>query len=142
MGTATNEIDIDRPADDVWKVVRDFGGLAEWMPGIEKCRVEGNSDAAVSLVKAWDAVTRWIYEPANKPELLAIAKKTMGATDKSAEAVYKLHVDAKSVSPSLRINEKYMQQFVENQKKAGAEGLPSDAMKYVDSSMVDKALKA
>ena len=27
MGTATNEIDIDRPADDVWKVVRDFGGL-------------------------------------------------------------------------------------------------------------------
>jgi len=42
MGTATNEIDIDRPADEVWKVVRDFGGLAGWMPGIESCRVEGN----------------------------------------------------------------------------------------------------
>jgi carbon monoxide dehydrogenase subunit G len=42
MGSATNEIDINRPADDVWKVVRDFGGLAEWMPGIESCRVEGD----------------------------------------------------------------------------------------------------
>src|SRR5438552_2126305 len=42
MGSATNEIDIDRPADDVWKVVRDFGGLAAWMPGIDSCRVEGD----------------------------------------------------------------------------------------------------
>jgi NitT/TauT family transport system substrate-binding protein len=100
------------------------------------------SPDAVSLIKAWDAVTKWIYEPSNKPELLAITKKTMGASDKSADAVYALHVTAKSVSPSLRINEKYMQQFVENQKKAGAESLPADAMKYVDGSLVDKALKA
>jgi carbon monoxide dehydrogenase subunit G len=42
MGTATNEIDIDRSADEVWKLVRDFGGLAGWMPGIDSCRVEGN----------------------------------------------------------------------------------------------------
>ena len=42
MGSATNEIDIDTPADEVWKVVRDFGGLAGWMPGIETCRVEGD----------------------------------------------------------------------------------------------------
>src|SRR5262245_6498528 len=42
MGTATNEIDIDRPADEVWRLVRDFGGLSGWMPGIDSCRVEGN----------------------------------------------------------------------------------------------------
>ena len=41
MGSATKEIDIARPADDVWEVVRDFGGLAAWMPGIDSCRVEG-----------------------------------------------------------------------------------------------------
>jgi hypothetical protein len=42
MGGATNEIDIERPADDVWKVLRDFGALAAWMPGIDSCRVEGD----------------------------------------------------------------------------------------------------
>ena len=42
MGSATNEIDIARPADDVWAMVRDFGGLAAWMPGIDSCRVEGD----------------------------------------------------------------------------------------------------
>lgn len=42
MGSATNEIDIERPADDVWKVVRDFGGIGAWMPGIDSCRVEGD----------------------------------------------------------------------------------------------------
>src|SRR5207248_1258508 len=104
--------------------------------------VDSNADTAVNLMKAWDSVTRWIYEPANKAEIIAISKKTMGASDKSAEAVYNLHVVAKSVPQTLRINEKYMQQFLENQKKAGGENLPSDAMKYVDSSLVDKALKA
>ena len=100
-----------------------------------------NAETAMNLMRAWDAVTKWIYDPANKAEILAMSKKTMGATDKSAEAVYNLHVTAKSVPQSLRINEKYMQQFLENQKKAGGENLPTDVMRYVDNSLVDKALK-
>jgi NitT/TauT family transport system substrate-binding protein len=102
---------------------------------------ESNSELAVNLIRMWDAVTKWIYDPANKADVLAISKKTMGANDKSAEAVYNLHVVGKSVPQNLKINEKYMQQFVENQKKAGAENMPSDPMKYVDSSLIDKALK-
>ena len=42
MGKARAEIDIDRPADDVWAVVGDFGGIAGWMPGIESCKVDGD----------------------------------------------------------------------------------------------------
>ncbi|HEV7662781.1 MAG TPA: ABC transporter substrate-binding protein [Chloroflexota bacterium] len=101
---------------------------------------QGNADTAANFVRAWDGLTRWIYDAANKDEVLAIAKKTMGANDKSALAVYNLHVSSKSVSPVLRINEKYMQQFIDNQKKTGAEGLPADAMKYVDSSLVTRVL--
>jgi hypothetical protein len=41
MGSATNEIDIAKPAAEVWEVVRDFGGLAAWMPGVDSCRVDG-----------------------------------------------------------------------------------------------------
>jgi NitT/TauT family transport system substrate-binding protein len=108
----------------------------------KKSWYDGNAETATGLLKAWDSVTKWIYDPANKSDLLMINKKTMGATDKSAEAVYNLHVTSKSVSQNLRINEKYMQQFVENQKKTGGENLPTDPMKYVDSSLVDRALKA
>jgi ABC-type nitrate/sulfonate/bicarbonate transport system substrate-binding protein len=101
---------------------------------------QANAELAANFLRAWDAITRWIYDPANKAELLAIAKKTMGGTDAGAEGVYTLHVTAKSVSQNLRINEKFMQQFIDNQKKVGAENLPTDAMKYVDSSLVAKTL--
>ena len=43
MGSGTAAIDIDAPADQVWTVVGDFGGIDAWMPGIETCRVEGEN---------------------------------------------------------------------------------------------------
>jgi carbon monoxide dehydrogenase subunit G len=42
VGKARAEIDIDKPADEVWAVTGDFGGLGNWMPGIESCVVEGD----------------------------------------------------------------------------------------------------
>jgi carbon monoxide dehydrogenase subunit G len=42
MGKARAEIEISRPADEVWAVVGDFGGIGEWMPGIESCDVVGD----------------------------------------------------------------------------------------------------
>ncbi len=41
MGEAHTEITIDRPADDVWAKVGNFGELA-WMPGIETCELDGD----------------------------------------------------------------------------------------------------
>src|SRR6266568_7319324 len=101
---------------------------------------QANPEVAANFLRAWDAITRWIYDPANKAELLAIAKKTMGGTDAGAEGVYNLHVVSKSIPQNVRINEKLMQQFVDNLRKVGAENLPTDAMKYVDSSLVAKTL--
>jgi len=40
MGEARSETTIDRPADEVWATVGDFGGLT-WMPGVETCELEG-----------------------------------------------------------------------------------------------------
>jgi len=42
MGQARAEIDIDRPADEIWAVVGDFGGIGAWMPGIESCVLDGD----------------------------------------------------------------------------------------------------
>jgi carbon monoxide dehydrogenase subunit G len=42
MADGKAELSIDRSPDEVWKVVREFGGLDEWMPGVESCTVEGD----------------------------------------------------------------------------------------------------
>lgn len=42
MASGQAEVSIDRSPDDVWKLLRDFGGIAEWMPGVETCVVDGD----------------------------------------------------------------------------------------------------
>jgi carbon monoxide dehydrogenase subunit G len=42
MASGKAEISIDRSPDDVWKLLREFGGLAEWMPGVDSCSVDGD----------------------------------------------------------------------------------------------------
>jgi carbon monoxide dehydrogenase subunit G len=42
MGKGRAEIDIDGSADAAWAVIGDFGGIGDWMPGIDSCRVEGD----------------------------------------------------------------------------------------------------
>lgn len=42
MADGKAEVSVDASPDEVWKLVRDFGGLAEWMPGIESCTVDGD----------------------------------------------------------------------------------------------------
>ena len=103
---------------------------------------QGNAEVAANFLRAWDAVTKWMYDPANKTELLEIAKAAFGGTEQANERVYQLHITGKSVAENLRITEKGMQQFLDNLKKAGVENLPSDAMKYVDNSLVAKVLNA
>ena len=36
------------PPDEVWEKVGDFGGIAEYFPGIESCRLEGD-DRVIGL---------------------------------------------------------------------------------------------
>nr|BFE78952.1 SRPBCC family protein [Planobispora longispora] len=34
---------INAPADEVWDYLRDFGNLAEWLPGLTSCEIEGGT---------------------------------------------------------------------------------------------------
>ncbi len=42
MTTETARIDIAKPADEVWALVGEFGGLDGWMAGVDSCTVEGD----------------------------------------------------------------------------------------------------
>jgi carbon monoxide dehydrogenase subunit G len=41
MGEARAEITIDRPADEVWAKIGNFGEMT-WMPGVETCELDGD----------------------------------------------------------------------------------------------------
>jgi carbon monoxide dehydrogenase subunit G len=42
MASSKAEASINRTPNDVWNVVRDFGGLADYMPGIDSCTLDGD----------------------------------------------------------------------------------------------------
>jgi carbon monoxide dehydrogenase subunit G len=42
MASGKSEASIDCPPNDVWSLVRNFGGLADYMPGIESCTLDGD----------------------------------------------------------------------------------------------------
>src|SRR5262245_33809027 len=103
MGTATNEIDIDQSADEVWKVVRDFGGLAGWMPGIESCRIEGNDrilemmgmELTESLVRCDDDGRTLVYSITKSPMPVEHHEATIAVTptgDSTSHVTYTVDV--------------------------------------------------
>ena len=54
---------------------------------------QGTPEVAVNFVRAWDAITKWLYDPANKQEVLAITKKTIQVADGPAQHAYDRHIE-------------------------------------------------
>jgi carbon monoxide dehydrogenase subunit G len=42
MASGKAEASIAKSPDEIWKVLSDFGGLADYMPGIDSCTVDGD----------------------------------------------------------------------------------------------------
>ena len=42
MPELTHSVSINRSPDDVWKLVADFGAIADWFPGMSSSRLEGD----------------------------------------------------------------------------------------------------
>jgi hypothetical protein len=42
MADGKVEVKIERSPDDVWALIGDFGGLGDWMPGIDSCELDGD----------------------------------------------------------------------------------------------------
>ena len=40
MSSAEATVSVSRPPDAVWAVAGDFGGLDQWMPAVDSCRLE------------------------------------------------------------------------------------------------------
>ena len=42
MEQGKSEVSIERSPDDIWKLIREFGALADYMPGVETCTLDGD----------------------------------------------------------------------------------------------------
>jgi hypothetical protein len=49
MADGKAEVKIASAPDKVWELVGDFGGLAEWMPGIDSCELDGDIRALQTM---------------------------------------------------------------------------------------------
>jgi carbon monoxide dehydrogenase subunit G len=49
MASGSTETDIAREPAAVWEIVREFGGLDRWMPGIDACEVEGDDRVLATM---------------------------------------------------------------------------------------------
>jgi hypothetical protein len=48
MGEARAETRIDRPADEVWATIGNYGDLS-WMPGVDTCELDGENDRILGM---------------------------------------------------------------------------------------------
>jgi len=42
MAHGQSEVSVERSPDDIWKLIREFGALADYMPGVESCSLDGD----------------------------------------------------------------------------------------------------
>jgi carbon monoxide dehydrogenase subunit G len=128
MGKATSEIDIDRSADEVWKVVGDFGGLAGWMPGIEKCTVTddvrtvetGGMEIGEQLVARDDAQRTISYSIVSGPAPVDTHQATITVTPSGSGSHVTYEVEATPDSMVEMLNGIYAQSL--DALKAHVEG--------------------
>jgi hypothetical protein len=45
------EEEVDARPDQIWQLVREFGGLMKWNDGIDSCKVEGSGVGSVRTIK-------------------------------------------------------------------------------------------
>lgn len=92
MASGSAEISIAKSPDDVWKVVGDFGGLAEWMPGMDACELDGDIrnirtmglDIQEQLRERDDAERRISYAIVQSPMPLQLHLATITVTPEGA----------------------------------------------------------
>lgn len=58
MAQARVQKEVAATAAQVWEVVRDFGAVQRWSPGLTSCEVDGEGIGAVRTIKLGDMVIR------------------------------------------------------------------------------------
>jgi len=106
--------------------------------------LKSNRGEGVKFLKGMIEATRWLYDPKNKEEALAIYMKILKGTREAAEADYHFLVEEFKPFPAdLSVNKKAIEKTMDLRVKAGryeGKAAPSYTA-YVDTTLVDDAKK-
>ena len=127
MADASTEITVDASPDATWAVIRDFHGLASWMPGIDELVSEGDDrvlsmmgmsvrERLVKLDDAKRALTYTIVEGA--PVASHEATLTVSADGTGSKVVWDVTVTPDEMAPMFE--QIYAQGLVPLKAKAEA----------------------
>lgn len=86
MARIEKTVDIDRPADEVWKVVGDLGGISSWLPaiaessfgdGVRECSMEGGGLLREEISARSDEDRSYTYSIVESPMPIEFHEATM-----------------------------------------------------------------
>ena len=100
-----HSIAIDAPADEVWAMAGDFGGIQRWSPGTESSRLivrDRNETGAIRLLRRRSDGTQVTeklldYDPANRRMAYTYVDGVVRATDYFSELLVKDAGNSRSV---------------------------------------------
>jgi ABC-type nitrate/sulfonate/bicarbonate transport system substrate-binding protein len=106
--------------------------------------LRSNRADVVKFIKGMAEATKWLYDPKNKEEALAIYSKLLKGTREAAEADYRYLIEEFKPFPvEGTINKQAIEKTFELREKAGKyEGKKAPSyLQYVDTSLVEDAKK-
>jgi len=106
--------------------------------------LKSNRAEVVKVLKGMAEATRWLYDPKNKEEALAIYVKILKSTREAAEADYRYMIEEFKPFPvDGAINKQAIEKIFDLREKAGRyEGKKAPSyLQYVDTSLVEEAKK-
>ncbi|MCC7105134.1 MAG: ABC transporter substrate-binding protein [Chloroflexi bacterium] len=107
----------------------------------KKSWYEPNMNTAVSFVRGWMDATKWLYDPANKDAVVKLIMDTMKVDTRPATNAYDRHVTKLQTIPKdPRMDVKKIEAVAAIQKKIGTPNVPEDQSKYLDNTIVEKAM--
>jgi ABC-type nitrate/sulfonate/bicarbonate transport system substrate-binding protein len=102
---------------------------------------EGSMDTAAAFVKGWIDIVKWIYDPNNRGEAIDILARAMKIDAALTANAYERHVvNSKTLPLDPHVDAALMQNTAENQRRIGTENVPAEVGKYIDNSIVDRAM--
>ena len=106
--------------------------------------LKSNRSDVIAFIKGMAEASRWLYDPKNKEEALAIYMKILKSTREAAEADYRFLIEEfKPFSVDGALNKQAIEKTFDLREKAGKyEGKKAPSyLQYVDTTLVDDAKK-
>jgi ABC-type nitrate/sulfonate/bicarbonate transport system substrate-binding protein len=108
---------------------------------VHKSWARDNEDKLVRVLRAQNDAYRWVYDPRNRDETIALIVETQNTTEPIARATYELYVDQLKIWPTAgEIDQEALREVIQLMGELGQLQAPlPEPSRYIDPSYLQKA---